>query len=185
VVQGQGKYQLERRLKTESKVVAFLNLQQFSFNELQSISGIRRNSLRSTLDSLVSRKIIIKHIIKTPTDKKIRRGIYYSLNSNNKEAKRLLDMYYSDRPILPSKEEKETLDMLQKYLSDQVKIVGEQDDFFKKQAEPKLLTHEPSYSFYIWTYARPLAREYIKQLNKITKISAIKARLRLPDRRKS
>jgi hypothetical protein len=175
--QGLLKYQREKRLKTESKIVAFLNLQQFGFNELQSKSGIRRNSLRDSIDSLVDRKIV--SIIKNSTNETRRRGIYYSLNSDNKEAKHLLNMYYNERLSPPPKELKEKLDILHKYLSNQAKIVGEQANFFKKEVEPKLRTHEPDESLYVWENIVLLSREYVKQSHKEFKISAIKARLRL------
>jgi hypothetical protein len=185
-MQGVGKYHKELRIKTESKMVAFLNLQQFGFNELADISCIGRNGLRSSLDSLVDRKIVTKYrhhsVTNTKIDSeyyKVRGGIYYSLNKDNTEAKRLLDMYYNDRLPPPPKEIKEKLDVLQKYLSNQAKIVGEQADFFKKEVEPKLHTHEPNESLYVWENAVLLSREYVKQSDKIFKISAIKARLRL------
>ena len=95
------------------------------------------------------------------------------------EAKRLLDIYYSDRPIPPPNKEREKLDILQKYLYDQSKIVGERADIFKKEVEPKLQTHEPENSLYIWADAEVLSRKYVRELDKIVKISAIKARLRL------
>jgi hypothetical protein len=69
--------------------------------------------------------------------------------------------------------------ILQKYCSNQAKIVGEQADVFKKEIEPKLITHEPHDSLHIWKDASLLSSEYIKQLDKIVKIFAIKARLRL------
>jgi hypothetical protein len=183
MVQGQGKYQLEKRLKTESKIVAFLNLQQFPFNELQAISGIRRNSLRSTLDSLVDRKIVSKHIIKTPTTDNKRRGTYYSLNSTNSEAKHLLDVYYNDRlPAPPPKLKKELVDSIRKYCDyidkERDKIIR-QADIFKKEIEPLLATHEPDKSLYLWADSIKLSRHYTQLMIKHAKIFAIRARLRL------
>jgi hypothetical protein len=188
-MQGLGKYQRERRIKTESKIVAFLNLQQFPFNELQLVSGIRRNSLRSSLDSLVIRKIVSKHIIKNPTNKKIRRGTYYSLNSDKPEAKRLLDAYYDDKegkPPITKELKKEVLTSLEKFrrnVEEEDDVIAKQISTFKNEIEP--LIDKPQKSVMAWFDSIALYEHHQHIMQKMLKIFAVKLRLRLPDRRKS
>jgi hypothetical protein len=192
MVQGLGSKQIAQRIKTESKIVAFLNLQEFGFNELQSISGIRRDSLRNRLDSLVDRKIVSKHIIKDPTGRKnprgefhprVRRGTYYSLNSDSSEAKHLLDLYYNDiLPPPPPKLKKELVDSFKKfcdYIDKERDKIIRQADIFKKEIEPLLATHEPDKSLYLWADSIKLSRHYTQLMIKHAKIFAIRARLRL------
>jgi hypothetical protein len=191
MVQGLGSKQIAQRIRTESKIVAYLNLQEFGFNELQSISGIRRDSLRDRLDSLVDRDIVVKHRLppkqegKTINNKyhKVKRGTYYSLNSDSSEAKHLLDLYYSDiLPPSPPKLKKELVDSFKKYCDyidkERDKMI-QQVAIFKKEIEPLLATHEPDSSFYLWSDSIKLSRHYTQLLTKEARILAIKARLRL------
>jgi hypothetical protein len=191
MVRGLGSKQIAQRIRTESKVVAYLNLQEFGFNELQSISGIRRDSLRDRLDSLVDRDIVVKYRLpckqeaKTIDNKchKVKRGTYYSLNSDSSEAKHLLDLYYNDiLPSPPPKLKKELVDSFKKYCDyidkERDKMI-QQAAIFKKEIEPLLATHEPDRSFYLWSDSIKLSRQYAQLLTKEAKILAIKARLRL------
>lgn len=189
LVQGLGKHQKELRLKTESKIVAFLNLQEFAFNELQSTSGISRNGLRSSLDSLVDRNIV--SIIKNPGlsefRQPIRRGIYYSLNTKNPETKRLLDMYYEESlPPYTAAIKKEVLSSIDKFRRN---IENENDDImkqvttFKKDIAPFI--DKPDNTMNVWADTIELFRHDRQLMNKKLRIFAVKLRLRLPDRTKS
>jgi hypothetical protein len=198
MVQGLGKHQREQRLKTESKIAAFLNLQEFGFNELQELTGTRRDSLRVVIDSLVDRNIVNKHVIKNNTSvqiqpqvNKVRRGTYYKLNSDNQEAKHLIDIYYNDRPPkLPIKVKQELLSLVKTFHKTMLKehdVIAQQVETFKKHIEPLLVTHEPDKTLGVWFDSLGLYRHYLQLMNKNMKIFAIKARLRLDwvDRSKS
>jgi hypothetical protein len=195
MVQGQGKYQQEKRLKTESKIVAFLNLQPFGFNELQLISGIRRNSLRSTLDSLVIRNIaIVKKEDHDPGRKcdkdhspkfgtKVRRGTYYSLNPNNKESKRLLDAYYNDKESKPpitkelKKELLASIDKFHRKIENENDTVLEQITIFRKDIEPFI--DKADGTMKLWLDCLALFRRDRQLVTRTLKIFAVKLRLRL------
>jgi hypothetical protein len=183
-MQGQGKYQKEQRLKTESKIVAFLNLQQFPFNELQLISGIRRNSLRISIDSLVDRNIVSKHIIKNPGlsefRQPIRRGTYYSLNTKNPETKRLLDIYYSESPPpYTAAVKKEVLSSLDKFRRNiENDDIMKQVTTFKNEIAPYIID-KPNDVMNVWADTIELFRHDRQLMNKKLKIFAVKLRLRL------
>ncbi|MDP9288754.1 MAG: hypothetical protein M3P08_11230 [Thermoproteota archaeon] len=183
-MQGVGKYHKELRIKTESKIAAFLNLQPFGFNELVMISGIGRNGLRSSLDSLVIRNIVRKHIIKKPLveiGQRVRRGTYYSLNPNNKEAKHLLDAYYKELPPLyTATVKKEVLSSLDKFHRN---IESENDDImkqvttFKKEVAPYI--DKPNNAMNVWVDCIELFRHDRQLITKQLKIFAVKLRLKL------
>jgi hypothetical protein len=101
-VQGLGKQQIAQLQKAERKIAAHLNLRPYPFNELQSISNIRRNTLRGRIDALIERKVIIEHTYPASKDidDKVRRGTYYLLNLHNQESIDLITAYY-DQPKPP------------------------------------------------------------------------------------
>jgi DNA-binding HxlR family transcriptional regulator len=174
-MQGLGKYHKELRIKTESKIVAFLNLQEFGFNGLSELTRIRRKSLRSTLDSLVTRKIVSKHKNTVP-----RLGIYYKLNSANREARHLIDVYYSSDRIPPAPIALKTIfERHSRELKKESDSIRKQAEIFKKEVEPYLETHIPDNNFNLWADSIKLGREYAQMMSKTVKIFAIKARLRL------
>jgi len=48
-------------MDTYSKIVAYLRISPFTYEQLRKVSGIHRNTLRKRLDELLEQKIILKH----------------------------------------------------------------------------------------------------------------------------
>lgn len=60
-VRGLGLKQKEERLITEAKIISYLSVSPFTYEQLQKISKIHRNILKLRLDQFSSKGIIIKH----------------------------------------------------------------------------------------------------------------------------
>lgn len=108
-VRGLGLKQKYERLITEAKVVSFLRISPFTYEQLQKISRIHRNTLKLRLDQLASKGIILKHRYSIPFEWKyygytyrypvkyrppLFNHIYYLLNlSNTKQIQELVSRY--------------------------------------------------------------------------------------------
>jgi hypothetical protein len=178
-MQGIGAQQIEQRRKTESKIVAFLNLQPCPYNELHVISGINRNSLKIRLDALIDRNIVT--IIRNPTG--ARKGKYYKLNKCRKETKQLLDDYYNEPKPPVSKELKQQVLTALKNYKKMVEVesgrVMANIDTFKNEIEPLLTEYEPDQSLDEWFKSLVHVRYSAQLETKMLKLFAVKLRLRL------
>lgn len=108
-VRGLGLKQKYERLNTEAKIVSFLRISPLTYEQLQKISGIHRNTLKLRLDQLSSKGIILKHRYSIPSEWKycgyvyrypvkyrppLFNHIYYLLNLfNTKQIQELVSHY--------------------------------------------------------------------------------------------
>ena len=69
-VRGLGLKQKEQRLDTEARILSFLRVSPFTYEQLQKISKIHRNSLKQRLDQLSMKGIIMKHRYSIPYELK-------------------------------------------------------------------------------------------------------------------
>lgn len=108
-VRGLGLRQKDERLTTEARIVSFLRISPLTYEQLQKISRIHRNTLKLRLDQLSSKGIIIKHRYSIPYKWKycgyvyrypvkyrppLFNHIYYLLNlSNTKQIQELVSHY--------------------------------------------------------------------------------------------
>ena len=60
-IRGFGDKQRNQKYDTYSKIVAYLRISPFTFEQLWKVSGINRNVLRTRLDELVKQRVILKH----------------------------------------------------------------------------------------------------------------------------
>ena len=94
---------------TEGKIVSFLSIGPFTYQQLWKVSSIHRNILRKRLDSLVERKIIFEHKYSIPYDSEFYGSahdypisywsplfgrIYYLLNCSRPECDKLAHIYF-------------------------------------------------------------------------------------------
>ena len=97
-VRGLGEKQREEIEQTEAKIVSFLRVSPFTYEQLREISRIHRNALRIRLDSLVREKIVITHRYSIPYEyeyygymyrypvsyrRPLYNHVYYLLNMSN------------------------------------------------------------------------------------------------------
>ena len=73
-----------KNISTYSKIVAYLRISPFTFEQLWKVSGIHRNTLRNSLNELVRQKLILKHKYLDNIDSiKIKEKIYCGGLYNN------------------------------------------------------------------------------------------------------
>ena len=60
-MRGLGEKQKEQKLMTSSRIISLLEIAPFTYEQLQKISDIHRNTLRKSLDCLILEDIIIEH----------------------------------------------------------------------------------------------------------------------------
>jgi hypothetical protein len=114
-LRGLGEKQKEEKTKTQSRILSLLEIAPFTYEQLQRISAIHRNTLRKSLNELILEDIIIEHKYRFEYSSKQRREYkqlplthttlnkhnYYLLNyRNNKKIKYYLDNYYNNSIIL-------------------------------------------------------------------------------------
>lgn len=153
MVQGLGKQQSEAKKFTESKIVAFLSVQPFIFEDLFKSSKIRRNTLRQRLNSLVNRKIVIRHQYSMPynhdcygylyhpfriTPYAKYKKYYYLLDWSNTNSKDLLNFYYDKSDIF--EKDNESKRIKEKNENDSDKIIRLRNE--EKQIIEKIIESE-------------------------------------------
>jgi hypothetical protein len=109
-VRGLGEEQLAARMLTEGKIVSFLSISPFTYQQLWKVSNIHRNILRKRLDSLIERQVIFKHKYSIPYESKFYGSahkylipywsplcghVYYLLNCSTPECNELIFRYLS------------------------------------------------------------------------------------------
>ena len=65
-IRGFGDKQRNQKYDTYSKIVAYLRISPFTFEQLWKVSGINRNVLKTRLDELIEQRIVLKHTYKIP-----------------------------------------------------------------------------------------------------------------------
>lgn len=60
-MRGLGEKQEEEKAKTYSRILSLLEIAPFTYEQLQKITGIHRNTLRKSLNELIVENIIIEH----------------------------------------------------------------------------------------------------------------------------
>ena len=119
-MKGLGEKQKEEKLKTYSRILSLLEIAPFTYEQLQKISGIHRNTLRKSLNELILEDIIIEHKYSFEYSSNQRREYkqlplttttlnkhkYYLLNyRKNKKINYYLDNYYNNNIILSNMSE--------------------------------------------------------------------------------
>jgi hypothetical protein len=127
-LRGLGEKQKEQKLITYSRILSLLEIAPFTYEQLQKISGIHRNTLRKSLNELILEDVIFKHKYGFEYNSKQRREYnqlpltrttlnkhnYYLLNYRNiKKIKYYLDNYYNNNIIL-TKEQSKIYDYIRK-----------------------------------------------------------------------
>ena len=127
-MRGLGEKQKKEKTKTYSRILGLLEITPFTYEQLQNISTIHRNTLRKSLDELILEEIIIEHKYRFEYNSKQRREYkqlplttttlnkhnYYLLDyRNNKKIKYYLDNYYNNN-IKLTKEQSKIYDYIRK-----------------------------------------------------------------------
>ena len=82
-IRGFGDKQKNQKYDTYSKIVAYLRISPFTFEQLWKVSGINRNVLKNRLNELVKLRVILKHNYLENIDSlKIKEKIYGRLYKN-------------------------------------------------------------------------------------------------------
>jgi hypothetical protein len=97
MTRGLGGRQRKDRLLTTSKIISYLAVRPFTYQELQKESKIQRKRLRDELDELVMHKLVIRHKFSAKKDRNLKHNmIYYLLDCSKTESKQLLSYYYNN-----------------------------------------------------------------------------------------
>jgi hypothetical protein len=130
-LRGLGEKQKGEKIKTYSRILSLLEIAPFTYEQLQKISGIHRNTLRKSFNELILEDIIIEHTYRfeyTPKQRREYKQIplttttlnkhkYYLLNyNNNKKITYYLDNYYDNNMII-TKGQLRIYDYIRKYNS--------------------------------------------------------------------
>ena len=83
-VRGLGDRQYKERLMTKYKIVSFLAVSPFTYEQLQRVSGIHRNTLRKNLDLLVDMIPLYGHK-------------YYLLDCSQRQSDAYMNLYYNNK----------------------------------------------------------------------------------------
>lgn len=120
-VLGLGDRQKRERLLTDSKIVSFLRVSPFTYEQLWRVSRIHRNTLKLRLQHLVDTKIVIKHRYSIPYEYRfyghmykhpvpyrppIYNHDYYLLNYSQPEIKNFLSVYLIRKEVNWSEDRK-------------------------------------------------------------------------------
>ena len=112
-VRGLGDKQWKARMMTYSKIVSFLTVSPFTFEQLWKVSRIHRNTLKKRLDYLVSERTILKHKYSVPNRQEFYGYIYkypipnpyvvllyghtyYLLNCSDASSRAFSNFYYNN-----------------------------------------------------------------------------------------
>lgn len=99
MTRGEGERQKKDRQFTTSKVIAYLTVSPFTYQQLQNESKIQRQTLRQILDSLVMQKVVKKHRFTIQNDPHIEHNSTYYLvdwSKNKIEPRQLLQYYFNN-----------------------------------------------------------------------------------------
>jgi hypothetical protein len=160
-LKGFGEKQKEEKIKTYFKILSLLEVAPFTYEQLQKISTIHRNTLRKSLDELILEAIIIEHKYSFEYSSKQRREYkqlpltmttlnkhkYYLLDyTNNKKIKYYLDIYYNNNIILTN-EQSNTYDRIIKinlkkrvipYKIKEIDKVKKKNEVYEKQRKKQI-----------------------------------------------
>jgi hypothetical protein len=160
-LKGFGEKQKEEKAKTYSRILSLLEIAPFTYEQLQKISGIHRNTLRKSLDELILEDIIIEHKYSFEySSEKLReykeipltitilnKHNYYLLNyRNNKQIGYYLDIYYNNNLRL-TKEQSKILDYIRKinlnkrvilYKIKEIEKIKKKNELYLKQRKKQI-----------------------------------------------
>jgi len=122
-VRGLGDRQYKERLMTKYKIVSFLDINPFTYEQLQKVSSIQRNVLRKNLDLLVEEETVRVHKYSIPYTREFYGYMYkypvpymtplygrkyYLLNYSQRRCDAYMNFYYNNK----AKERREPFDEL-------------------------------------------------------------------------
>ena len=123
-VRGLGERQYKERLMTKYKIVCFLDICPFTYEQLRRVSSIQRNVLRKNLDLLVEEKTIREHKYSIPYTQEFYGYMYkyplpymkplygckyFLLDRSQRQADGYMNFYYNNRAREPRELLKELL----------------------------------------------------------------------------